>query len=541
MTTLSQLQSLQSVLDSQWFLDDRPALIDTIEASLAVAPPDGSPEAISAQANAYLQAGSTCQHAAGELSDVAQNKLPSAWRGDVADTATQAVTALTAEANAANQVLSQAGQALLSWAGDLQKARADDQSGRGVLRTALRNLEPTSSAGFIYFQTALGDARRGIASMVSAASLVQDSGDATATTLSQLAGQAMAERVDASGLDPLDAVVLANEMIASSDGGGNILTAAEMARASQLMNGMSAANLAKFEKLLADAKSPAEAAFLMKALAACNSLAAVQQFDALIHPYGSNLAWLSKHLAPDLTEGKYNGQLWYQGPSKPGGGGPNQTWSIYAQTNAGDCVAASTVAAMANLDPVFMLKLTTGNQPWVPGSDSVSAFVHRLQGSYISQYQAGQRADFMSGEPTQPLRDALYPQADKGLTPGGAGENMLTNTDLGKATGLHYNYVSLNGTGDNQAVLPAIEKAVGAGQPVPIDVDKTSGLFNLDHQDGHHLVIIGASSGQFTVYDSVSGATWGVPVQDFVNNQMTQAFQGVGVAPDVSGVELPST
>ncbi len=60
--------------------------------------------------------------------------------------------------------------------------------------------------------------------------------------------------------------MLASQQNAASDGGGDILTTAELTRASALMTGMSAAQQQAFERLLANAKSPAEAAYLMKAL-----------------------------------------------------------------------------------------------------------------------------------------------------------------------------------------------------------------------------------------------------------------------------------
>jgi hypothetical protein len=87
------------------------------------------------------------------------------------------------------------------------------------------------------------------------AALAQNSGEATGI-LTYLAGQARAERAEANGMDPLDAVVLADQHIAASDGGGDILTADELARASQLMNGMSAVQAQQFEDLLANAKAP---------------------------------------------------------------------------------------------------------------------------------------------------------------------------------------------------------------------------------------------------------------------------------------------
>jgi len=526
MSALSDLQGCQSTIDSAWSIVAAPLLAQTIDAALGVPAPDGSSAVISAQGGAYLKAGATCKQVAQRLDDVARNKLPAAWRGDAAETAGQAVSALSAEAMTAENVLAQAGTALQAWADDLSTAQRDDRAGRETLRSAKGRLGPLGGwlSSFIEFDDpgdfviAVEEARAGIASMVNAASLAQNQGQATAGLLTYLADQARAERAAAAGLDPLDAVVLAGQQNAASDGGGDILTVAELTRASQLMSGMSAAQQLEFDKLLAGAKSPEEAAYLMKALAAGNTMSVIEHFDALIHPYGNDLAWLSQHLAPDLADGTYDGVSFFHWPNlKPGYG-----YDTYSQGGVNDCVAASTVVALVNLDPVFMLKLTTGDQPGVAGADSVSSFVHRLQQAYLSNYQAGQRADGDSG---------VYPEVDGGLT--STGENVLANSDLGAATGTPYRYVSLNGTGDNQAALSQIEKAVDSGQPVPIDV--TNG------NDAHQMVIIGSDGGRLEIYNPWGYSMW-VTNQQFLSDQLGPLTASQPPAmPTATGIELPSS
>lgn len=526
MSALSDLQGCRSAIDSAWSLVAAPLLAQTIDSALGVPAPDGSPAAISAQGGAYLKAGATCRQVAERLDDVARNKLPAAWRGDAAETASQAVSALSAEATTAGNVLAQAGKSLQVWADNLGTAQRDDSTGRDTLRSAKSRLGPLGGwlSSFVEFGDpadfviAVEEARTGIASMVNAASLAQNQGEATAGLLTYLADQARAERAAADGLDPLDAVVLADEQNAASDGGGDILTAAELTRASELMNGMSAAQLREFEELLADAKSPEEAAYLMKALAAGNSLLAIEHFDALIQPYGNDLAWLSQHLAPDLAGGTYDGAGFFHWPSlKPG-----YAYDTYSQGGVGDCAAASTVVALANLDPVFMLKLTTGDQPGVPGAGSVSSFVHRLQQAYISNYQVGQRAD---GDP------GVYPKVDGGL--GSTGENVLANSDLGTATGTPYHYLSLNGTSNNQAALSQVEKAVDSGQPVPIGV--------ANDQGAHQMVIIGSNGGMLEIYNPWGYSMW-VTNQQFLSNQLGALTASQPPAmPTATGLELPSS
>jgi hypothetical protein len=516
-SALSQLRQWQSLLDSAFSSEDKSELIDMINGALAVAPPGGSPPAISDKGGAYQKASSTCLTVSTDLGNIATGALPAAWRGDVADTASQAVTALSAEASNASGALLLAGQTLLTWAESLQKAQRDDRYGRGCLQSARSSL---LSTGEFSFDAVMTDARAGIAAMAAAASAAEAAGDAAAATLNQLAGQATAEHLHASGLDALDAVVLANQQTETLDDSTDILTAAEMTRASQLMSSMSAAQLQEFETLLAGAESPAEAAYLMKALAAGNSLPAIKQFDALIHPYGNDPAWLAQHLSPDMGSGSGSDSASYDGTSEFFWPSAKGDYATLSQGNIGDCVAAANVVALANLDPVFMLKLTTGNQPGVSGSDSVPSFVHRLQGAFISQFQAGQRADGHS---------QVFPAFTGGL--GDAGGNLVANSTVGAATGASYQMKHLGGSSDNQAVLPRIEQAVDSGQPVPMGVTNASG-------SNHEVVIIGANGGQFEIYDPAAGITNSVSVQQFVSNQMT----GVSWNQPIAGnVELPST
>jgi hypothetical protein len=527
MSALSDLQGCQSAIDSAWSIVAAPLLAATIDRALDVPAPDGSPPVISAQGAAYLKAAATCSQVAERLYDVSRNQLPSAWRGNAAQDANQAVSALSAEATTAGNVLRQAGQALQTWSDDLAAAQRNDRSGRDSLHSAKGRLAPLGGlfSSFIEwfdrgdFLAAVEEARAGIASMVKAASVAQNQGEATAGLLTYLADQARAERVTGSGLDPLDAVVLAGQANAGSDGGGKILTAAELTRASQLMNGMSPAPQSEFAELLADSKSPEEAAYLMKALAAGNSLTAIEQFDALIHSHGDDLDWLSQHLAPDLAAGTYAGVGWVHWPGMQ----PDYGYDTYSQKGVGDCVAASTVVALANTDPVFMLKLTTGDQPGAPGADGVWPFVNRLQQAYISNYQTGQRSD---GDP------GVYPKVDGGL--GSTGENVLANSDLGQATGTPYHYVPLNGTGDNQSALPQVEKAVDSGQPVPINVGNGG-------NQGHQMVIIGSNGRNLEIYNPWGYTMW-VSNQQFVSNQLGALTASQPPAmPTVTGLELPSS
>jgi uncharacterized protein YukE len=212
MSALSDLQGCQSTIDSAWSIVAAPLLAAIIDSALGVPAPDGSPAAIRAQGGAYLKAAGTCGQVAERLDDVARNKLPAAWRGDVAETASQAVSALSDDATTARNVLGQAGKALQAWADNLAAAQRGDSSGRDILRSAKSRLGPLDGllSSLIEFGDpadfviAVEEARAGIASMVAAAALAQNSGEATASLLAYLVDQARAERAESGGLDPLD-------------------------------------------------------------------------------------------------------------------------------------------------------------------------------------------------------------------------------------------------------------------------------------------------------------------------------------------------
>jgi hypothetical protein len=79
----------------------------------------------------------------------------------------------------------------------------------------------------------------------------------------------------------------------------DLLTPTGLARGPSV-NNMSEADCAAYEKMLADAKSPQEAAYMGKALAAGYSLVDVRAFGQARHPHGDDLKWMSDHLDPHI-------------------------------------------------------------------------------------------------------------------------------------------------------------------------------------------------------------------------------------------------
>jgi uncharacterized protein YukE len=528
MSDLQALESIRNTLTGIVFEMDPFMLGSAIDAALAQPAPAGSPAAIRAQAQAYGKAATQSKAVADDIQEVATSSLPKAWRGQVADSASQAVTALSTEIGTIESTLSQAANALNGWADVLEWAQNKDTEGRAQLE----NARGQAASGFDVLSTlfgqALAAALAGLDTRIAAAQALTDNSPQTAGLLDQYTNQARAQDVTTGDLDPLSAVVLAT----AADPGGladnaDILTPTALTRASQRLDAMSTADQAAFEKLLSEAKSPQEAAYLYKALSAGYNLQQVEAFDAAIHPHGANTLWLAEHLTPDLNNADSTAPSavqWTVGYQGAEGG-------LYNQGDVGDCVAASTVIAQASLDPILMLGLTTGygqpkgsNPP--PGDDSAAALQQRLQQIYLKEYAVG-RNDQSSWEQFQ-----QWMSGSAGISPDG--ENALANTLLSNSTGTSYHYQGLGSTSDRQAAVTQIVTAVDSGKPVPFDV--TNG------NEGHQMVIIGHNGDELEVYNPWGFTQW-ISESQFVNNDLASLTLGASGAnsgfPTADGVELP--
>jgi len=527
MSDLQALESIRGLIEGIEF-DLDPFMLDSaIGAALAQPAPAGSPAAVRAQAQAYSKAATQSKAVAGDIKLVATSSLPAAWRGQVADSASQAVAALATEVGTIESALNDAATALDKWADLLEWAQREDAEGRAQLESARGQ---AASAGLDIFSTHFLQARAtaltGLNTRIAAAQALADQSPSTAGLLNQYASLARAQDVTTGDLDPLSDVVLAT----AADPGGSladdadILTPTALTRASQRLDAMSNADQAAFAKLLSEAKSPQEAAYLYKALSAGYNLQQIEAFDAAIHPHGADTVWLAEHLTPDLSNASSTVPSPTQWAVKYEGGDAG----LYNQGNVGDCVAASTVVAQASLDPILTLGLTTGygqpkNSNPPPGDDSAAALQARLQQLYLKEYATGRNDDSLMEQWFGP---------SSGIEPDG--ENALANNLLSNSTGTSYQYQGLNNTSDRQAAVIKIEAAVDSGKPVPFDV--TNG------NDGHQMLIIGHNGDELEVYSPWGFTSW-ISESQFVNNDLAALTLNASGAPNglptADGVELP--
>ncbi|HTJ66232.1 MAG TPA: hypothetical protein VL551_01765 [Actinospica sp.] len=528
MTDLESLESARGRLQDTLF-DFVPFELQlAIDAALSPEPLPGNPAAVRAQAQAYTKAAEQCLQVAVDVMQVSATELPAAWRGQVAENASQAVAALSTEIGKIESDLGQAAGALNSWAELLEWAQAKDAEGRTQLKAARKLASGDGENPFsAQHAQAAKQAQAGVDTRIAAFQAIADQSPKTAGLLTELTSQARAHDVTTPDLDALSAV----ELAATTDPGGTvdgaqILTPTALTRASQRLDAMSAADQAAFEKLLADAKSPQESAYLYKVLAAGYNLQQISAFDAAIHPHGDDPTWLAEHLTPNLSnDDSTNDPLTttYKGVSGVNGWG----YALYSQGGVNDCVAASTVIAQASMDPVLTLSLTTGyGEPKggtpAPGDDSPAALQQRLQQVYQKEYAVGRSDDS--------LMEQWFGSSSGIYSDGG---QALANNLLSNSTGTSYHYQGLGDTGDRQAAVPKIEAAVDSGKPVPFQV--TNG------NDGHQMLIIGHNGDQLEVYNPWGFTQW-ISESQFVNGDLgslTKDAASGGPMPTADGVDLP--
>ncbi|WP_035841357.1 hypothetical protein [Kitasatospora azatica] len=301
---------------------DRPAVpVIAVQQALAVGSPVGDPAAIRERARAYARAAAAHDRAGAELGDLARDRLPDSWSGSVAEQAAGSVRAVAEALTATRDALADAARLLDRWADDLAWAQRTDAQGCARLRAAAL-AQPGN-------REALTHAANGVAARLAAATRAESSGTSTAVRLDELSARAHDLASDSTSRQPDPQ---------TAEDAGAILTDRQLDRAAQVFAGLNGSDQAEFSALLSNVASPEEAAYLWKALAAGHPLADIQRFDATIRRHGTDPAWLTRHLMPPLGTG--------QAPAP--------------ESCCGDDVPVSTLLALARLDPLLMLSLTTG-------------------------------------------------------------------------------------------------------------------------------------------------------------------------------------
>lgn len=308
---------------------------------------------------------------------------------------------------------------------------------------------------------------------------VIDAGRDLASVLRDQAAHTGGRQLSGSPMSALDEVVLAEAGNTWLSGDTGILTPSQEQRAAAALSRMNDADRRAMMRMLSAAASPEQRAYLLRMLAAGYPVGDVSRFDALIAAHGADPEWLAAHLNPiNMDTGSmhatddhkqwdaFDGTLWTQGQYPT-------------------CVASSTVAARAAVDPLYALQLTTGGHPGDPAFDNPQAFADRLRAEQSQVYDDG--------------RDWVQKVLGQdGMTDGQS--TTIADQQIATHTGATYHNVDLDSGDARYDTIPQVEKAVDNGYPVPIST--RSG------DEGHQMMIVGHQGNELEIYNPWGYTYW---------------------------------
>jgi hypothetical protein len=507
MSALESLEALSRTITSSHGYWGVESLREAVGNALRTPSPAGVPVEIAGQADRFITAGRDYHAEQAAATGPTAAGLPEMWLGETAVAATDAARAIDSAIGRLADTFEAAGKALDELAAALAEAQRQDQVGRGGLRAAATLLDKITL--FHYDGEDVVRAHRlaidGIGLVVAGARTAADVGRRTASTLDQLAAAARAAKLRNASSTPLDTLVVTGAAVPSLglDADNLILTSAAAARAAARLAGLDARSRRGFDALLAGASSPQERAYLMQALAAGYSLPEIALFDAEIH--GKDPVWLRDHLTPASTV-------------VPPGTGQIQVPVVVdgrelTQGNEPTCVAGAAILARARVDPLYALRLSTGDHPDDPAYDSGAGFASRLSDEQTRVY----------GEGRGSLQEWV---GVDGVFEPGVGD--IVNAELGPATGQTFTVLDVTSPDARLAALGTVERTVDSGVPVPLGVSDSTGA--------HELVIIGHAGDELRIYNPWGYTTW-VNADAFVSGHMDAV--GRGVPPVVDYVAIP--
>lgn len=511
-TPLPRLKQLQGDIADQNGMWNSGALHYSLRDAIQVPGPSGFPSGLESLAGDYGRAEKSLDAALMAVGEIRRQRLPEVWAGETHVAATEALAAAERGLERGVGVLGRIAKELFRLADALEVAQKGDRDGIPPLQEAYGLTEEITAGPFIDPLNYDGDkmhrahqlAIGGIGDRVGAHSALAETSREVASTFHDLASQARLQRLADSPLSALDELLLADAGSTGDSVDSAILSAVMADRAADKLAGLSEADRARMEQLLAGAGSPEHRAYLMRALAAGHDINKITEFNRLIGPYGNDPAWLAEHLNPlgggSLDPGKqfttFDGKLWTQG-------------------NYPTCVAASTVTARAQVDPLYALQLTTGGHPGDPAYDNGDSFAERLRNEQVRVY-----------DDERPWYQELPLIDQGGMSPGQSAN--VADEEVGAYTGADYENRDVDNADERRAVLPEIERAVDEGHAVPFS--------SRDGDRGHQMLIIGHEGDRLQVYNPWGYTVW-VNEDDFVNGRLDSFDKDV--PSEFTSVRLP--
>ncbi|MFC4069536.1 hypothetical protein [Actinoplanes subglobosus] len=417
--------------------------------------------------------------AAEVVGDLRERGVAAGWAGDTQVEATEAAEALYSAVHGLLDSLGtlpgrvSAYAAVVERWGPADLAAADDLTdiaAQAARMTTLGHLPDPSSYDADRMAALHERAVRAIDDRVTGHRSVLEAGRELVSHLLDQAAQARGRRMGGSPLSALDEVVLteAGSDWRSPDLG--VLTPAQAQRAAEALNRLGDADRRALMALLTSAVSPEQRAYLMKALAAGYTVDEVARFDSLIAAHGDDGPWLAARLGPFTMDAT--------GPDL----GAGARWS---QEQLPTCVAASTVAARAAVDPIYALQLTTGGRPGDPAHDNPVAFRDRWRAEQLQVYDDGR-------DLFQKIRGSDGMTSEQSAT--------IATEQLGPRTGATYHHVVMDSADGRTDMLRRIEAAVDDGHPVPVTTK--------DDGRAHQMMIIGHQGNQLQIYNPWGYTYW---------------------------------
>jgi hypothetical protein len=495
---LARLQQGKTDIYANYGLWGAASLVQSCTDAAAEPLLDGRAKTALQAAKAYEDAMRLINDARTALADIHRSTVDGVWLGTARNAAADVVDVLSDDLNRAHDNYRALADKLHDYAQRLPPLQGNDETGQAVLSRA-RDLAQEQLwvatmpklGGFGYDADRMYEAHQvamnGIDLRADAHARAKEGGVQFASAMYDIAGQARSAALRSKNLTYADQL-----MLAGAGGDSPILTKAMDQRAADGLTALTAADQARLMALLAAAKSPEQRAYLMKALAAGYSMDEIAGFDAMIGPHGNDKTWLQQHLSPLQMDGTP-----FDGTRDVRSGD-----ALWTQGDHPTCVPSSVIAARAQVDPLYALQLTTGGHPGDPGFDNPDAFGARL-------YQEQQQS-YDETRDDRSWWDRQFNSEEDGLND--TEDRDLANAQITPHTGASYSTVSMADQQSRADTMPAVERAVDVGYPVPLSVHE-------EGEPGHALMVIGHSDGQLQIYNPW-GATFWVSEQEFISGDI---------------------
>jgi hypothetical protein len=287
--------------------------------------------------------------------------------------------------------------------------------------------------------------------------------------------------MDTPALSPIEKVLIA----AADDGAGPILTAADAAQASKILNGWDFAARMRFVDLLESCKTDDERAWLLKAVGSGHNIDEVAAFDATIRAHATDAAWMQNHLRP--LNPNSSGTAYFLGAK-------------LEQVDGTTCGSMSLLVHHAMRDPIYALGLSYVDPP------QSAADEQRIVEGRLADEQRKIHDDTTGNPVFGPLVGEWPPWL--GTHPRDAAEWLS-----GHSGGVQYDWHAavLTSRETTDQVMTTVTSAA-AGNPSMLVIG--------NNYPDHYVMVVGETAGGAMVYNPATGVVTEVPIGDLTHEKL---------------------